>query len=84
MIKKEDIKKDLFVDAAFKVIREFKNYCGTREQKKTLHGDPNAGIPRSYKTPLKRLHEAATSLEALDAQQRLVWSEDCTSGIRFT
>ena len=36
MIKKEDIKKDLFVDAAFKVIREFKNYCGTREQKKTL------------------------------------------------
>ena len=36
MIRKEDIKKDNFVDAAFKVIRKFKNYCGTREQKKAL------------------------------------------------
>ncbi len=36
LIKKEDIKKDNFVDAAFQVIREFKRHCGTREQKKTL------------------------------------------------
>ena len=36
VIKKEDIKKDNFVDAVFKVIRNFKNHCGTREQKKAL------------------------------------------------
>ena len=36
MIRKEDIRKDNFVDAAFKVIRRFKNHCGTREQKKAL------------------------------------------------
>tara|TARA_Y100001935_G_scaffold253141_1_gene258579 strand:- start:1313 stop:1663 length:351 start_codon:yes stop_codon:yes gene_type:complete len=36
LIKKEDVKKDNFVDAVLKVIREFEKHCGTREQKRAL------------------------------------------------
>ena len=36
VIKKEDIKKDTFVDAVFKILREFKNHRGGREQKSAL------------------------------------------------
>ena len=37
MIKKEDIKKDNFVDAVLKTLREFKKHRGAREQKSALH-----------------------------------------------
>ena len=37
VIKKEDIKKDNFVDAVLKTLREFKKHRGTREQKSALH-----------------------------------------------
>ena len=37
LIKKEDIKKDNFVDAVLKTLREFKKHRGAREQKSALH-----------------------------------------------
>ena len=37
MIKKEEIKKDNFVDAVFKTLREFQKHRGAREQKSALH-----------------------------------------------
>ena len=37
VIKKEDIKKDNFVDAVLKTLREFKKHRGAREQKSALH-----------------------------------------------
>ena len=37
VIKKEDIKKDYFVDAVLKTLREFQKHRGAREQKSALH-----------------------------------------------